>query len=99
METYYDQLLGYLESGNMEEAVRYFEQWKMAGLLSAEEIEKLNDILPEWSQMVSQTAHARLLVEKGQFTPEEFLEMVKAVDREMSGKLRWKRKREFWIKA
>jgi hypothetical protein len=32
--------------------------------------------------MVSQEALTRLLIEKGIFTQEEFLEMVKAVDRE-----------------
>jgi hypothetical protein len=35
------------------------------------------------SQVVSQEALTRLLVEKGIFTREEFLEMVKAVDQEM----------------
>ena len=99
MKNYFDKLLDYLESGEIEEAVSAFEQWKMAGLLSTEEIEKLNEVLPGWSEMVSQAAHARLLAEKGEFTPEEFLERVKTVDREMSGKLRWKKKKEFWIKA
>ena len=35
------------------------------------------------SQVVSQEAVIRLLVEKGIFTKEEFLEMVKAVDLEI----------------
>jgi hypothetical protein len=35
------------------------------------------------SRVVSQEAVIRLLVEKGIFTKEEFLEMVKVVDREM----------------
>ena len=35
------------------------------------------------SQVVQQEALTRLLVEKGIFTMEEFLEMVKVVDREM----------------
>jgi hypothetical protein len=35
------------------------------------------------SQVVQQEALTRLLVEKGVFTKEEFLEMVKVVDREM----------------
>ena len=35
------------------------------------------------SQVVQQEALTRLLVEKGIFTKEEFLEMVKVVDREM----------------
>ncbi len=99
MKNYYDKLVDYFKAGEIEEAVSAFEQWKMAGLLSAEEIEKLNEVLPGWSQMVMQAAHARLLAEKGQFTPEEFLEKVEAVDREMSGKSRWKKKKEFWIKA
>ena len=34
------------------------------------------------SQAVSQDALIRLLIEKGMFTKEEFLEMVKEVDRE-----------------
>lgn len=99
MKSYCDKLLEYLDSGNLEEALRCYEQWKVAGLLSPEEIETLNGVLPEWSQMVSRTAHTRLLVEKGHFTQEEFLEMVQRVDREMTDKLRWKNKREIWIKA
>ena len=99
MKNYYDKLLDYLESGDIEEAVSAFEQWKMAGLLSEEEIEKLSERLPRWSEMVSRAAYARLLSEKEEFTPEELLERVKAVDREMSGKSRWKKKKEFWIKA
>ena len=35
------------------------------------------------SQVVQQEALTRLLVEKGIFTKEEFLEMVRVVDREM----------------
>jgi hypothetical protein len=35
------------------------------------------------SQVVQQEALTRLLVEKGVFTKEEFLEMVKVVDREI----------------
>ena len=38
------------------------------------------------SLVVSQDAVIRLLVEKGIFTKEEFLEMVKVVDREMKRK-------------
>ena len=38
------------------------------------------------SQVVAQEALTRLLVEKGIFTKEEFLEMVNAVDREMNRK-------------
>ena len=36
------------------------------------------------SQVVHQEALTRLLIEKGIFTKEEFLEMVKVVDREMN---------------
>ena len=38
------------------------------------------------SQVVSQDALIRLLIEKGVFTKEEFLEMVKVVNREMKKK-------------
>jgi hypothetical protein len=38
------------------------------------------------SQVVQQEALTRLLVEKGIFTKEEFLEMVRVVDREMNRK-------------
>jgi hypothetical protein len=38
------------------------------------------------SQVVTQEALTRLLVEKGIFTKKEFLEMVKVVDREMNRK-------------
>jgi len=38
------------------------------------------------SQVVQQEALTRLLIEKGIFTKEEFLEMVKVVDREMKRK-------------
>jgi uncharacterized protein YqgQ len=38
------------------------------------------------SQVVSQDALIRLLIDKGIFTKEEFLEMVKVVDREMRRK-------------
>lgn len=38
------------------------------------------------SQVVAQEAFTRLLVEKGIFTKEEFLEMVKVVDQEIKNK-------------
>ena len=47
------------------------------------------------SQVVQQEALTRLLVEKGIFTKEEFLEMVKVVDREE----RLKRKIRSGVKA
>jgi hypothetical protein len=40
------------------------------------------------SQVTHQEALTRLLVEKGIFTKEEFLEMVRVVDREMKRKKR-----------
>ena len=99
MLNYYEKLLEYWEAGNEEEAIQYFEQWKVAGLLSKEEIEKLNEILPEWSQMISKLARTRLLTERKEYTEEEFFDMVKRVDREMAAKMRWKDKKEPWIKA
>jgi uncharacterized protein YqgQ len=38
------------------------------------------------SQVIQQEALTRLLIEKGIFTKEEFLEMVKAINREMKRK-------------
>jgi uncharacterized protein YqgQ len=38
------------------------------------------------SQLVQQEALTRLLIEKGIFTKEEFLEMVKVVNKEMNRK-------------
>jgi uncharacterized protein YqgQ len=40
------------------------------------------------TQVVQQEALTRLLVEKGMFTKEEFLEMVRVVDREMKKRKR-----------
>ena len=40
------------------------------------------------SQVIQQEALTRLLVEKGVFTKEEFLEMVKVVDRERKSVIR-----------
>jgi hypothetical protein len=40
------------------------------------------------SQVVQQEALTRLLVEKGAFTKEEFLEMVRVVDREIKRRKR-----------
>jgi len=99
MKNYYDKLLEFWEAGNLEDVIRYFEQWKVAGLLSQEEIENLNEIVSEWSQGIRKEALTRLLVEKGKFTEEDFLEMVKVVDREIGAKVRWKNKKELWIKA
>jgi len=41
------------------------------------------ELLMSQSQVVRQEALTRLLVEKGIFSKEEFLEMVKVIDREM----------------
>ena len=99
MQSYYAKVLEYLGTGNHEDAIRYFEQWTFAGLLNQEEIEDLNKILPQWSQVVKQEALSRLLVEKGNFTQEEFLQMVQVIDRGMRTKIRWKHRKEFWIKG
>jgi len=99
MQSYHDKVLEFLASGNHEDAIRYFEQWKIAGLLNQEEIENLNRILPHWSQVVRQEAFNRLLAEKQKFTQEEFLQMVQVIDREMRTKIRWKPRKEFWIKG
>jgi len=99
MQSYYDKVLEYLETGNHEDAIRYFEQWKVAGLLDQEEIGNLKRMLPSWSEVVRQQALNRLLVEKENFTQEEFLQMVQAIDREMRTKIRWKHRKEFWIKG
>jgi len=99
MQNYYEKLLEYWEEGDVEEAIRCYEQWVKAGLLSQEEIEELDKRLSDWSHVVRQEALNRLLVRKGEFTEEEFLEMVKTVDREIRAKVRFKDKKEFWIKA
>jgi len=99
MQNYYNKVLEYLETGNDEDALRYFEQWRLAGLLDQEEIEDLNKILPLWSQMVKQEALSKLFAEKEHFTQEEFLQRVERVDREMRTKIRWKPRKEFWIKG
>jgi uncharacterized protein YqgQ len=56
----------------------------MAEQLDPSEIVDLRELL--MSQVIQQEALTRLLVEKGIFTKEEFLEMVKVVDREMKRK-------------
>jgi uncharacterized protein YqgQ len=49
--------------------------------LDPSEIVDLRELL--MSEVIQQEALTRLLVEKGVFTKEEFLEMVKVVNREM----------------
>ena len=53
----------------------------MAIALDPKQIVSSEELL--MSQVVSQEAVIRLLVEKGIFSKEEFLEMVRVVDREM----------------
>jgi hypothetical protein len=57
---------------------------RMATPLDPEQTVSLEELLI--SQMVQQEALTRLLVEKGIFTKEEFLEPVRAVDRERKRK-------------
>jgi len=52
MIRYYDKLIEYWRTGKVWDAYRYFEQWKKEGLLSEEEIEKLNKKIPEWGELV-----------------------------------------------
>ena len=56
----------------------------MAEKLANKEIVTFEELL--MSQVVSQEALTRLLVERGIFTKEEFLEMVKVVDQEIKKK-------------
>jgi len=56
----------------------------MAIPLDPKQIVSFEELL--MTQVVQQEALTRLLVEKGIFTKEEFLEMVKVVDREIKKK-------------
>jgi uncharacterized protein YqgQ len=56
----------------------------MATALDPKQIVSFEELL--MSQVIQQEALTRLLVEKGIFTKEEFLEMVKVVDRERKKK-------------
>jgi hypothetical protein len=56
----------------------------MATPLDPKQLVSFEELL--MSQVVGQEADTRLLVEKGIFTKEEFLEMVRVVDREMKSK-------------
>jgi len=60
------------------------EGFAMAIPLDPKQVVSFEELL--MSQVVQQEALTRLLVEKGIFTKEEFLEMVKVVDREMKRK-------------
>lgn len=57
----------------------------MAVSLDPKQVVSFEELL--MSQVVQQEALTRLLVEKGIFTKEELLEMVKVVDREMKRKM------------
>ena len=56
----------------------------MAIPLDPKQIDSFEGLL--MSQVVQQEALTRLFVKKGIFTREEFLEVVRVVDREMQGK-------------
>jgi len=47
------------------------------------------------SQVVQQEAFTKFLVEKGIFNREEFLQMVRVVDREMKRKVEWTKRHLF----
>ncbi len=64
----------------------------MANPLDCKQVVPFEELL--MSQVVQQEALTRLLVEKGIFTKDEFLEMVRVVDREMKSK----QKKEMWGK-
>ena len=56
----------------------------MATVLDPKQIVSLEELL--MSQVIQQEALTRLLIKKGIFTKEEFLEMVNVVDKEMKRK-------------
>ena len=56
----------------------------MAKPIDPKQLASLEELLI--SQVISQDALIRLLIEKGLFTKEEFWEIVKVVDREMKSK-------------
>jgi hypothetical protein len=56
--------------------------------LDPKQVVSLEELL--MSQVVQQEAFTRLLVEKGIFTKDEFLEMVRVVDKEMERKKKGK---------
>ena len=56
----------------------------MATFVDPKQIVSFEELL--MSQVVQQEALTRMLIEKGIFTKEEFLEMVKVVDQEMKRK-------------
>ena len=58
----------------------------MATGLDSKQVVTFEELL--MSQMVSQDALIRLLIAKGLFTKEEFLDMVKKIDQEMKLKMK-----------
>jgi hypothetical protein len=64
--------------------IKQHEEASMAIPLDPNQIVSFEELLI--SQVVQQEALSRLLVEKGIFTKEEFLEMVRVVDRKMKKK-------------
>ena len=56
----------------------------MATPLDPKQVVSFEELL--MSQVIQQEALTRLLIEKGVFTREEFLEMVRVVDRDMKRK-------------
>jgi hypothetical protein len=52
MISYYEKLIEYWRTGKVWDAYKYFEQWKKEGLLSEEEIERVNKIIPEWGELI-----------------------------------------------
>jgi uncharacterized protein YqgQ len=62
----------------------YFKRWDMAIPLAPKQIVSFEELL--MSQVIQQEVLTRLLVEKGIFSKEEFLEMVSVVDRKIKKK-------------
>ena len=64
------------------------ERWYLTIPLDPKQVVSFEELL--MSQVVSQEALARLLVEKGLLTKEEFLEMVRVVDQGRKRKVKGK---------
>lgn len=45
--SYHEILMEYWRAGKIEEAIKYFKQWKEEGLLSQESIERFHKLLPD----------------------------------------------------
>jgi hypothetical protein len=70
--------------GFLSSRIKQKEEASMAIPLDPKQIVSFEELL--MSQVVQQEARTRLLIEKGIFTKEEFLEMVKLVDQEVKKK-------------